>query len=71
MIRGREWKLVHYLGLDEGELYHLPSDPGERRNLWGSGEQEPVAQKARLLQTLLEWRLRGGLRAPRQAQVLS
>jgi arylsulfatase len=71
MVRGREWKLVHYLGLAEGELYHLPADPGERTNLWSSADPEPVAQKARLLQTLLEWRLRGGLRAPRRAQVLS
>ena len=65
MVRGREWKLVHYLGLAEGELYHLPADPGERTNLWSSADPEPVAQKARL-QTLLEWRLRGLLRRARR-----
>ena len=64
MVRGREWKLVHYLGLAEGELYHLPADPGERTNLWSSADPEPVAQKARLPQTLLEWRLRGGPARP-------
>jgi arylsulfatase A-like enzyme len=71
MVRSREWKLVHFLGIEEGELYHLPSDPGERTNLWSSGRTEHRTQKGRLLETVLEWRLRGGLRAPRRAQVLS
>ena len=72
MVRGREWKLVHYLGLDEGELYHLPADPGERTNLWSSADRDAAAPRRRACcRPLLEWRLRGGLRAPRQAQVLS
>jgi arylsulfatase A-like enzyme len=71
MVRSREWKLVHFLGIDEGELYHLPSDPGERTNLWSSARAEHRTQKGQLLETVLEWRLRGGLRAPRRTQVLS
>ena len=71
MVRSATWKLVHYLGVEEGELYHLPSDPGERSNLWTSEDATHRAQRARLLEAVLEWRLRGGLRAPRRAQVLS
>ncbi len=29
------WKLIHYVNHDEGELYHLRDDPGERWNLFG------------------------------------
>lgn len=28
------WKLVHYVNHDEGELYHLTQDEGERNNLY-------------------------------------
>ncbi len=71
MVRTREWKVVHYLGIEDGELYHLPSDPAERTNLWNSTKKEHAAQKQALLDTLLQWRLRGALRAPRQSLVLS
>ncbi|MEO1795830.1 MAG: sulfatase-like hydrolase/transferase [Pseudomonadota bacterium] len=33
-IVSQEWRLTLYAGQDWGELYHLPSDPGETRNLW-------------------------------------
>lgn len=29
-----EWKLVVYQSIAEGELYHRPSDPAQRNNLW-------------------------------------
>jgi arylsulfatase A-like enzyme len=34
-LRTREWKLISYVGLRDGELYNLDDDPGEFRNLWG------------------------------------
>ena len=51
-IRTAEWKLIRYPHGDgtpdrfTGELYHLPSDPHEQRNLW----QDPdhAAQRRRL-----------------------
>ncbi len=36
MRRDKRWKLVWYLGEDEGELYDLDSDPDELVNLWNS-----------------------------------
>ena len=54
MVRTREWKLVHYLGQDWGELYDLTRDPGETRNLWA----DPASGETRqaLLQRLSDWR---------------
>ena len=56
MVRTREWKLVHYLDQDWGELYDLLSDPNEVRNVW----TEPAcgAVKRDLLATLRDWRIR-------------
>lgn len=31
------WKLIHNLDDDSHELYFLPTDPGERRDLWETG----------------------------------
>ena len=36
MVRSADWKLVHYLGNQDGELYDLRNDPGEHSNLWGN-----------------------------------
>lgn len=60
MIRNEEWKLVHYLGKDEGELYHLVDDPKEFKNLWNS--KEHIGTKNNLLQAMLEWNLETGLK---------
>jgi arylsulfatase A-like enzyme len=56
MVRGREWKLVHFLGEPFGQLFDLVNDPGEMHNLW----DEPAhAEKRReLLDILREWRIR-------------
>ena len=60
MVRSHGWKLVHYLGQDEGELYDLAADPGEARNLWSS----PACREKRdeLLRVILDWRIRAGIR---------
>jgi arylsulfatase A-like enzyme len=33
-----DWKITYYTGRDGGELYHRPSDPQERHNLWWDPE---------------------------------
>ena len=52
MLREREWKYV-WNGTAEDELYHLPSDPGELRNLARQAEQRETL--ARLRRGLHEW----------------
>lgn len=59
MIRSTEWKLVHYLGQEDGELYDMVRDPHERNNLWAVPTVAHTKQK--LLNTMLEWRMRSAL----------
>jgi arylsulfatase A-like enzyme len=58
MVRSREWKLVHFLGESEGQLFDLGRDPGEFHNLWDDAAAE--VQKRHLLDRLQEWRIRSG-----------
>ena len=60
MVRTDDWKLVHFVDHDEGQLFDLTADPDETENLW----DDPGAQDAKrdLLDTLLEWRVESGLR---------
>jgi len=51
------WKL-NLSEADKCELYHLPSDPGETRNLYYSGEQGAVI--ARLRERIRRWQERTG-----------
>ena len=60
MIRTREWKLVHFLGEEFGQLFDLGADPGEVDNLWDRPEAED--QKQRLLAALREWHIRSQCR---------
>jgi arylsulfatase len=69
MVRTKEWKLVHYLDQEQGELYHLESDPEERHNLW-SHPDHTASQRA-LTDALMSWRLHTGLRPRRTALVTS
>ncbi len=55
MVRTREWKLVHFMGEDFGQLFDLRSDPGEANNLWG--DPACLEQKRGQLDTLREWRM--------------
>jgi len=59
MVRGCEWKLVHYLGDDDGELYNLVADPGERHNLWYEAQYEQC--KREMLGVMRDWLMRGAL----------
>jgi len=56
MVRTREWKLVHFLGEDYGQLFHLSEDPGELHNLWD--DPGAASAKGALLDELREWRIR-------------
>jgi arylsulfatase A-like enzyme len=56
MVRSKDWKLVHYLGNDGGELYDLNKDPNEQNNLWTLADYN--AKKDELLRVLLNWRMR-------------
>lgn len=55
MIRGDDWKLIHYAGQTYGELYDLKRDPNELENLWD--DPESAAEKDRLLHELFEWHI--------------
>jgi arylsulfatase A-like enzyme len=56
MVRSDQWKLVHFIGEDEGQLFNLHDDPEEVHNLWHSPEHSDTKQA--LLRELLEWRTR-------------
>lgn len=55
MRRDREWKLVFYLGQDNGELYDLKADPRETRNLWNDPQHAELRDS--LVLKLLKWQL--------------
>jgi arylsulfatase len=54
MMRGKRWKLVYYMGQEEGELYDLETDPHELYNLWEetAHQQRKLEMKAKLLDWL-------------------
>ncbi len=56
MVRTKEWKLVHFLDRDFGQLFDLRSDPAEEINLWDSPNH--ADKKRELLDTLREFRVR-------------
>lgn len=55
MVRMGDWKLVYDM-MGYGQLYHLPSDPCELNNLFGS--PEVTKHQARLVSELLMWIIR-------------
>ncbi|MEX0321612.1 MAG: sulfatase [Puniceicoccaceae bacterium] len=61
MIRTREWKLVHFLDMPDGQLFDLVNDPAEEINLWDKPECQ--GKKTELLDELREFRIRSGYKA--------
>jgi choline-sulfatase len=53
MIRYDKWKLVYYIGCDEGELYNLEEDPYEQNNRWDDPNADET--KSELKEKLLDW----------------
>ena len=60
MVRTSDWKLVHFLGEDFGQLFDLGADPGEVDNRWDAPEAQ--SEKSRLLDALREWHIRSQCR---------
>jgi arylsulfatase len=56
MVRSKDWKLVHFLDEEEGQLFDLRKDSGETKNLWNDPNHQLERQK--LLDHLREWRIR-------------
>jgi arylsulfatase len=66
MVRSKEWKLVHFLGEDFGQLFNLEEDPGELCNLWDEPELEEI--KRSLLDVMRNWLLESNLKAKNWAE---
>lgn len=56
MIREKNWKLIHFVDSDEGQLFDLDNDPQELDNLWNKIEFTNIKQE--LLNQILLWRIR-------------
>lgn len=55
MVRMGEWKLIYDM-MGYGQLYHLPSDPGELRNRFGQPDVATI--QAALMAELAMWTIR-------------
>ncbi|GAB5375547.1 MAG: sulfatase-like hydrolase/transferase [Acuticoccus sp.] len=60
MVRSPTHKLVHFLGLDEGQLFDLEADPDELDSKWDSPEHAHI--KDELLGVLREWHIESTVR---------
>ena len=56
MVRSKEWKLVHFLEEEFGQLFNLIEDPDEVKDLWD--DPACAEKKAEMLAVLREWRIR-------------
>lgn len=59
-VRSERWKLVHFKGSAEGQLFDLADDPGEVRNRWNDPACEEVRRE--LLDAMREWLIESNLR---------
>jgi len=55
MVRTNQWKLVHFLDQDFGQLFNLQEDPREEVNLWQDASAASV--KREMLDRLYLWRM--------------
>jgi len=61
MVRTEDWKLVHFVDHEEGQLFDLNADPDEERDLWDDPKVQDKKQE--LLDRILEWRIETGLQS--------
>ncbi|MBS0532119.1 MAG: sulfatase-like hydrolase/transferase [Proteobacteria bacterium] len=61
MVRSADWKLVHFLGSDEGQLFDLRKDPDEEHNLWR--DPSCTERKASLIGEIFRWRLESQIKS--------
>ena len=54
MVRDDSWKAVFIHGAEDGQLFDLENDPGEKDNLWGMSAHDGVVRH--LKDVLLDWR---------------
>lgn len=55
MVRSQTHKLVHFRGIDEGQLFDLDSEAGETKNLWDDPASAQIKQN--LLLQMLEFHI--------------
>ncbi len=56
MLRTQQWKLVHFLGEDFGQLFDLADDPDEERNRWADASCRAIRDE--LVAAMHDWRMR-------------
>ncbi|TPG58629.1 DUF4976 domain-containing protein [Roseomonas nepalensis] len=59
-VRSDGWKLVHFKGSAEGQLFDLARDPGEVDNLWN--DPAHLDKRRELLDVIREWLIDSNLR---------
>jgi arylsulfatase len=64
MIRSDDWKLVHYLEDEDGELYDLRKDPTEQKNLWADKDYRDIRDQ--YVRELLKWSLSSSLQSTKR-----
>ncbi|RYE61557.1 MAG: DUF4976 domain-containing protein, partial [Oxalobacteraceae bacterium] len=52
-VRSDRWKLVHFKGSTDGQLFDLENDPKEVRNLWSDSDYQD--RKRELLDVMRDW----------------
>ncbi|WJH38188.1 DUF4976 domain-containing protein (plasmid) [Aliirhizobium terrae] len=52
-VRSDRWKLVHFKGSEDGQLFDLESDPKEVCNLWS--DPAYADRKRELLDVMRDW----------------
>lgn len=60
MIRDWQYKLIHFVENDEGQLFDLIADPKEVNDLWDDVEHQNI--KRHLINEILKWRIRSDLK---------
>lgn len=55
MVRSGRWKLVKFLGEDQGQLFDLENDPKEIINLWN--DDDHIQTKLHMLDVLHNWHM--------------
>ncbi|MEO2010381.1 MAG: sulfatase-like hydrolase/transferase [Pirellulaceae bacterium] len=56
MVRSDQWKIVHFMEQDYGQLFNLADDPNETNDLWDQPADQQTKQD--MLAVLREWRIR-------------
>jgi arylsulfatase len=59
-VRSDKWKLVHFKGSTDGQLFDLESDPKEVRNLWS--DPAHLDKRRELLDVLRDWLIESNFR---------